>query len=93
MATDLKAEEITEIIRQQLTGIPTPRGVAVADDVGMIFVTSTPSHLVLIDNQSLAEITRILEQSADAFAECLRGGEGREGVTAFLEKRRARWAE
>ena len=46
-------------VRQQLTGIPTPRGVAVADDVGIIFVTSTPSHLVLIDNQSLAEITRV----------------------------------
>src|SRR6476661_3588500 len=35
----------------------------------------------------------LLEQSADAFAACLRGGEGREGVTAFLEKRKARWAE
>ena len=35
----------------------------------------------------------LLEQSADAFAACLRGEEGREGVTAFLEKRRARWAE
>jgi len=35
----------------------------------------------------------LLEQSADAFAECLRGDEGREGVTAFLEKRKARWAE
>jgi len=46
-------------VRQQLTGIATPRGVAVADDVGIIFVTSTPSHLVLIDNQSLTEITRV----------------------------------
>jgi isohexenylglutaconyl-CoA hydratase len=34
----------------------------------------------------------LLEQSADAFAACLRGDEGREGVTAFLEKRKARWA-
>jgi len=33
----------------------------------------------------------LLEQSADAFAECLRGPEGREGVTAFLEKRRPKW--
>ena len=46
-------------VRQQLTGIPTPRGVAVADDVGLIFVTSTPSHLVLIDNQSLTEVMRV----------------------------------
>jgi isohexenylglutaconyl-CoA hydratase len=35
----------------------------------------------------------LLEESADAFAECLRHNEGREGVTAFLEKRKARWAE
>ena len=35
----------------------------------------------------------LLEESADAFAVCLRGDEGREGVTAFLEKRKARWAE
>src|SRR5258706_14268348 len=46
-------------LRKQLTGIPTPRGVAVADDVGIIFVTSTPSHLVLIDNSTLTEITRV----------------------------------
>jgi len=46
-------------VRKQLTGIPTPRGVAVADDVGIIFVTSTPNHLVLIDNQTLNEISRV----------------------------------
>jgi isohexenylglutaconyl-CoA hydratase len=33
----------------------------------------------------------LLDQSADAFAECLRGPEGQEGVTAFLEKRKPRW--
>ena len=33
----------------------------------------------------------LLEQSADAFAECLRGPEGNEGVTAFLEKRKPKW--
>lgn len=46
-------------VKKQLTGIPTPRGVAVADDVGIIFVTSTPGRVVLIDNQTLAEITRV----------------------------------
>ena len=51
-------------VRKQLTNIPTPRGVAVADDVGIIFVTSTPSHLVLIDNKSLGEITRVGTGSA-----------------------------
>ena len=33
----------------------------------------------------------LLEQSADAFAACLRGAEGHEGVTAFLEKRKPKW--
>ncbi len=46
-------------VRAQLPDIPTPRGVAVADDAGLIFVTSTPSHLVLIDNTSLKEVTRV----------------------------------
>jgi len=46
-------------VRKELTNIPTPRGVAVADDVGIIFVTSTPGHLVLIDNQTLTEISRV----------------------------------
>jgi isohexenylglutaconyl-CoA hydratase len=35
----------------------------------------------------------ILDQSADAFAACLRGPEGQEGVTAFLEKRKPKWAQ
>jgi isohexenylglutaconyl-CoA hydratase len=35
----------------------------------------------------------LLDQSADAFAMCLRSEEGREGVTAFREKRKAKWVE
>ena len=42
-----------------LPGIPTARGVVVADDVGRIFVTSSPNKLVIIDNGSLAEIARV----------------------------------
>lgn len=34
----------------------------------------------------------LLDQSADAFAACLRGPEGREGVAAFLERRKPKWA-
>jgi isohexenylglutaconyl-CoA hydratase len=34
---------------------------------------------------------QLLDESADAFAACLRGPEGQEGVTAFLEKRRPKW--
>ncbi len=42
-----------------LPGIPTARGVVVADDVGRIFVTSSPNKLVIIDNGSLDEISRV----------------------------------
>jgi isohexenylglutaconyl-CoA hydratase len=34
---------------------------------------------------------QLLDESADAFAACLRGPEGQEGVTAFLEKRKPNW--
>ena len=42
-----------------LPGIPTPRGVVVAGDVGRIFVTSAPNKLVIVDSDSLAEIGRV----------------------------------
>jgi len=35
----------------------------------------------------------LLDDAADAFAAALRSGEGREGVTAFLEKRPAAWID
>jgi YVTN family beta-propeller protein len=44
-------------VKKLLPNIPTPRGVAVGD--GKIFVTSTPSKLVIIDAQALTEITRV----------------------------------
>ena len=36
---------------------------------------------------------QLLDESADAFAACLRGPEGQEGVTAFLEKRKPNWVD
>ena len=42
-----------------MSGIPTPRGVVVADEVGRIFVTSSPDRLVIIDNDTLAELGRV----------------------------------
>lgn len=51
-------------VKQELTGIPTPRGVAIAEDAGIIFVTSSPGHLVLIDSTSLDEITRVTTGNA-----------------------------
>ena len=44
-------------VKKLLPNIPTPRGVAVGD--GKIFVTSTPSKLVIIDGSTLTEITRV----------------------------------
>jgi DNA-binding beta-propeller fold protein YncE len=44
---------------KQLTGIPTARGIAVADDLGTIFATSSPNQLVLIDNKSLTVSSRV----------------------------------
>lgn len=35
----------------------------------------------------------LLDQAADAFAAALRGAEGREGVTAFIERRLAAWVD
>lgn len=42
-----------------LPRIPMARGVVVADNAGRIFVTSSPNKLVIIDNDSLAEIARV----------------------------------
>ena len=44
-------------VAKLLPNIPAPRGVAVGD--GRIFVTSSPSQLVIIDAASLAEISRV----------------------------------
>jgi len=35
----------------------------------------------------------ILDMAGDAFADCLLGDEGREGIESFLGKRKPRWAE
>jgi YVTN family beta-propeller protein len=46
-------------VAKELRGIPVPRGVAVGEDVARIFVTSSPSTLVIIDAKSLSEIRRV----------------------------------
>ena len=42
-----------------LGNIPTPRGVAVAESAKRVFVTSSPSELVIIDSDSLTEVARV----------------------------------
>jgi DNA-binding beta-propeller fold protein YncE len=44
---------------KELKNIRTARGIAVAPDAGLIFVTSSPNQLVLIDNHTLAELKRV----------------------------------
>jgi len=44
-------------VKKLLPNIPTPRGVAIGG--GKIFVTSTPSKLVIIDAVTLAELARV----------------------------------
>src|SRR5262249_33433556 len=46
-------------VLKELKGIPTARGVVIAASAGIIFVTSSPNQLVLIDNTSLAAIKRV----------------------------------
>jgi hypothetical protein len=47
------------LVRKVLPGIPTPRGVVVAPELGRIFATSSPQRLVLIDSTSLTELGRV----------------------------------
>jgi DNA-binding beta-propeller fold protein YncE len=51
-------------VLKRLTGIPTARGVVVADDVGRIFVTSSPNQVVIIDNTALIEVGRVTTGTA-----------------------------
>jgi DNA-binding beta-propeller fold protein YncE len=51
-------------VKKELPNIPTPRGIAVASDIGKIFVTSAPNQLVIIDSTSLAEVGRVTTGSS-----------------------------
>jgi DNA-binding beta-propeller fold protein YncE len=42
-----------------IPGIPSPRGIVVAEDAKRAFVTSSPSNLVIIDSESLKELERV----------------------------------
>ena len=51
-------------VAKVVPNVPTARGIVVADDVGLIFVTSSPNQLVEIDNGTLAEVRRVTTGSA-----------------------------
>lgn len=45
-------------VLRELRGIPVARGVVVAPEVGLTFVTSSPSSLVILDSASMSEKSR-----------------------------------
>jgi DNA-binding beta-propeller fold protein YncE len=51
-------------VQKVLPNIPTARGIAVASEIGRIFVTSSPNQVVIIDGEALTEITRVTTGSA-----------------------------
>jgi DNA-binding beta-propeller fold protein YncE len=51
-------------VAKVVPNVPTARGVIVADDVGLIFVTSSPNQLVEIDNTTLGEVRRVTTGNA-----------------------------
>lgn len=55
VVVDLRTGNVIKEIPQ----ISTPRGVAVAHEVGLIYVTSSPHQLVLIDSHTLGEVARV----------------------------------
>lgn len=46
-------------VLKELSNIPTPRGVVVAPEVGLTFVTSSPDVLVVIDDRTMTEVRRV----------------------------------
>ena len=53
---------------------------------------ATKRLLQKVAMQSLPDLHGLLDHAADLFAEASLGDEGREGATAFVEKRKPRWA-
>jgi DNA-binding beta-propeller fold protein YncE len=46
-------------IAKVIPNVPRARGIVVAADVGLFFVTSSPNQLVEVDNKTLAEVRRV----------------------------------
>ena len=62
------------------------------DVLGGQHFTSAETKRLLLASRTMP-LEPLLDQAADAFATALRGAEGREGVSAFLEKRKPAWAD
>jgi DNA-binding beta-propeller fold protein YncE len=51
-------------VLSQVANVPTARGVVIADDVGLVFVTSSPNQVVVIDEVQMTELKRVTTGSA-----------------------------
>lgn len=65
----------------------------VLNDIGRCAPGANAATKQIILNMRKMPLEQVLDGAADAFAECLRGAEGKEGVGAFLGKRSAHWVE
>jgi isohexenylglutaconyl-CoA hydratase len=62
-------------------------------DVGRCAPQANAATKRLLRASRSVPLDALLDDAADAFAQALRGAEGREGVTAFIEKRPAAWVD
>lgn len=65
----------------------------VLGDVGRCAPGANAATKRLLRASRTTPLGALLDEAADAFAAALRGDEGREGVTAFVEKRPAAWVD
>ena len=65
----------------------------VLDEIGRCAPGANAATKRLLLASRTTPLDALLDQAADAFAAALRGAEGREGVTAFIEKRPASWVD
>jgi isohexenylglutaconyl-CoA hydratase len=63
----------------------------VLDDIGRCAPGANAATKAILLASTEQPLSDVLDGAAQAFAEALRGIEGREGVSAFLEKRRPSW--
>ncbi len=67
---------------QTLADIPTARGVVVAPEAGLTFVTSSPDQLVAIDSVAMTEVRRVTTGSSPDGV----GWDGADGVVAVSDQ-------
>ncbi len=65
----------------------------VLNDIGRCAPGANAATKNIINAMRSAPLESVLDDASEAFAQCMRGDEGKEGVAAFLGKRPANWVE